>query len=85
MAHASQILQRIAALGLRWAEEPIAVVYSPYSRSKGQTSLGALAILADLTRDRLGAAVDDDRIRAARRRALAEVEENGPISSRDRS
>jgi glycosyltransferase involved in cell wall biosynthesis len=48
MAHASELLQKIAVARLRYAEVPSVVHYSDYSRAKGQTGLGAVDILFDL-------------------------------------
>jgi polyprenyl-phospho-N-acetylgalactosaminyl synthase len=50
MAHASEILNQIARLGLRWEEVPVSIRYSAYSKGKGQSSLGALDIVLDLLR-----------------------------------
>jgi hypothetical protein len=48
MAHASEILDQIAASGLKYVEVPITIEYSAYSLSKGQRSSAALDILFDL-------------------------------------
>jgi polyprenyl-phospho-N-acetylgalactosaminyl synthase len=48
MAHASEILHKIHASGLRFKEVPATVRYTPYSRAKGQTGLGLVDILYDL-------------------------------------
>jgi glycosyltransferase involved in cell wall biosynthesis len=53
MAHASEILDRIAQLKLRYEEYPCVVRYSEYSRRKGQGMLGAIEILFDLYLRRL--------------------------------
>ena len=47
MAHASEILDEIGRLGLRYCEAPTRIVYSEYSRSKGQRSSAALRIVWD--------------------------------------
>ncbi len=47
MAHASEILDQIAAARLRYVEVPVRIRYSDYSRSKGQRSLGAFRVAAD--------------------------------------
>ncbi len=73
MAHASQILGRVSREGMKWAEEPVSVSYTSYSRSKGQTGLGAARILLDLVRERLGLAGDRERTLRVRRRALERV------------
>lgn len=48
MAHASEILDQIASLGMTYAEHPVTIVYSDYSKSKGQRMRGAMTILSDL-------------------------------------
>ena len=48
MAHASEIVSEIAKHGLRFVEIPITVLYTDYSKSKGQSALGAFRILLDL-------------------------------------
>lgn len=53
MAHASEILNSIGTLGLRYVEIPCTITYTPYSRAKGQRMSGAFAILADLALRRL--------------------------------
>jgi glycosyltransferase involved in cell wall biosynthesis len=48
MAHASEILDQIAASALKYVEVPITIEYSAYSLGKGQRSSAALDILFDL-------------------------------------
>lgn len=48
MAHASEILDQIAASGLKYVEVPITIEYSSYSLGKGQRSSAAVDILIDL-------------------------------------
>jgi len=48
MAHASEILGTIARHRLRYVEVPMTVVYSDYSRAKGQSGVNAVNILVDL-------------------------------------
>lgn len=48
MAYASELLNKISAAGLRWAELPTTVLYSDYSRAKGQRNINAVNILFDL-------------------------------------
>ena len=48
MAHASEIVSEIGRLKLRIAEEPVYVVYTDYSRAKGQSLLNSVNILSDL-------------------------------------
>jgi polyprenyl-phospho-N-acetylgalactosaminyl synthase len=47
MAHASEILDEIRRLELRFVEVPVSIHYSDYSRRKGQSSLGAFRVLWD--------------------------------------
>jgi glycosyltransferase involved in cell wall biosynthesis len=47
MAHASEILDQIAAARLRYLEVPVHIRYSDYSRRKGQGSLGAFRVALD--------------------------------------
>ncbi len=53
MAHASEILQTIKEAGLRYAEIPVSVRYSDYSKAKGQSGLNAVNILYELITKRL--------------------------------
>src|SRR6266511_1993267 len=48
MAHASEILNRIARLRLKYQEVPATISYSRYSLNKGQKIGGSIRILADL-------------------------------------
>ena len=48
MAHASEILDQIAASGLAYVEVPVTIEYSDYSLAKGQQLGDAFAILVDL-------------------------------------
>jgi polyprenyl-phospho-N-acetylgalactosaminyl synthase len=47
MAHASEILDEIARLKLRYVEVPTRILYTDYSRQKGQRSSAALRIVWD--------------------------------------
>lgn len=47
MAHASEILDEIARLKLRYLEVPTRILYTDYSRQKGQRSSAALRIVWD--------------------------------------
>jgi glycosyltransferase involved in cell wall biosynthesis len=47
MAHASEILRKIRASGLRAVEVPVTVAYTEYSRRKGQSGWQAIRILFD--------------------------------------
>jgi glycosyltransferase involved in cell wall biosynthesis len=53
MAHASQMLGRIARHQLRWVEAPVTIDYTTYSRSRGQSNLNALNIVFDLAVERM--------------------------------
>lgn len=48
MAHASEIVDQLAASKLRWAEMPVHIHYTDYSRSKGQSLLNSVNILVEL-------------------------------------
>ena len=51
MAHASEIVVELAATGLPWAEQPVHIRYTDYSRAKGQSLLNSINILTDLIID----------------------------------
>ena len=55
MAHASELEHHVARLGLTWAEAPVTVRYTAYSRAKGQSGLNAVNIIFDLATARLRA------------------------------
>ncbi len=48
MAHASEIVEQIGARGWRWAEHPVEILYTHYSRRKGQSVWNSVNILTDL-------------------------------------
>lgn len=48
MAHASEIVSRVAAARLRYTESPVHVLYTDYSRSKGQSIWNSVNILTEL-------------------------------------
>ena len=48
MAHATEILSLIRQAKLRLVEKPVHIVYSDYSKAKGQSSLNSFHILIDL-------------------------------------
>ncbi len=48
MAHASEIPAQIARHRLRYAEQPVHVVYTEYSKAKGQSVWNSINILSDL-------------------------------------
>ena len=54
MAHASELLGRIADHRLSWLEFPVSISYTAYSRGKGQHSIEAVNVLFDLMSLRLG-------------------------------
>ncbi|MEZ0165648.1 glycosyltransferase family 2 protein [Kineococcus sp. LSe6-4] len=47
MAHASEIVHQVGRSDLRWAEQPVHVLYTAYSRSKGQSVLNSINILVE--------------------------------------
>jgi glycosyltransferase involved in cell wall biosynthesis len=53
MAHASEILEQIAASGLSHVEVPVTIDYTRYSIGKGQRFSDSLAILFDLSAQKL--------------------------------
>ncbi|HEX8972937.1 glycosyltransferase family 2 protein [Oryzihumus sp.] len=48
MAHASELVAQIGATGCRYVEEPVHILYTDYSRSKGQSLWNSINILAEL-------------------------------------
>lgn len=52
MAHASEILKEISRAELRYAEEPVHITYTEYSRAKGQSIWNSVNILNELLFDR---------------------------------
>ncbi len=48
MAHGSEFLREIAHNNLRYAEMPVHIVYTDYSRAKGQSIWNSVNILSDL-------------------------------------
>lgn len=55
MSHASEILALVARTGLTYAEHPVTIRYTDYSRAKGQRGYNALNIVFDLVVNRLRA------------------------------
>ncbi len=53
MAHATEILSLIKQQNLRVKEVPVHIVYSNYSKAKGQSSLNSINILIDLILNKL--------------------------------
>lgn len=48
MAHASELIDQIGEHKARWAEYPTHIVYTDYSKSKGQSLLNAVNIIVEL-------------------------------------
>jgi glycosyltransferase involved in cell wall biosynthesis len=48
MAHASEIVAQIGSMNVRYDESPVHILYTDYSRSKGQSLWNAVNILAEL-------------------------------------
>ena len=48
MAHATEIVVQLGHTKLPWAEQPVHVVYTDYSKAKGQSLLNSVNILVDL-------------------------------------
>lgn len=48
MAHASQLVEQVGRAGCRVVEHPVHILYTDYSRSKGQSLLNSVNILAEL-------------------------------------
>lgn len=48
MAHATEIVGQLGRTGLPWREHPVHVLYTDYSRAKGQSVLNSVNILVDL-------------------------------------
>jgi hypothetical protein len=53
MAHASELLQQIAASELPYIEVPVTIEYTRYSLAKGQGLADSVAILFDLSVQKL--------------------------------
>lgn len=53
MAHASEILEQIAANDLRYSEFPVTITYTAYSVAKGQRVLNSVDIIKDQVMGRL--------------------------------
>jgi len=49
MAHASEIVLQLGRTNLPWREHPVHVLYTEYSKAKGQSLLNAVNILFELT------------------------------------
>jgi glycosyltransferase involved in cell wall biosynthesis len=48
MAHASEIVDQLGKSGLPWREAPVHILYTDYSRAKGQSVWNSVNILVDL-------------------------------------
>jgi polyprenyl-phospho-N-acetylgalactosaminyl synthase len=48
MAHASEILQKLGASKLKFVEVPVEIVYTEYSKKKGQSGFDSVKIILDL-------------------------------------
>lgn len=48
MSHATEIVHQLAVAKLSWIEHPVEVLYTDYSRKKGQSLLNSINILIDL-------------------------------------
>jgi polyprenyl-phospho-N-acetylgalactosaminyl synthase len=48
MAHASELVQQIGSMKVRYGESPVHILYTDYSRAKGQSLWNAVNILAEL-------------------------------------
>lgn len=48
MAHATEIVLQLSRTGLPWAEYPVELLYTDYSKAKGQSVLNSVNILVDL-------------------------------------
>lgn len=48
MAHASEIVTQLAATKLPWGEYPVHIIYTEYSKAKGQSLWNSVNILIDL-------------------------------------
>lgn len=48
MAHASELVHQLAEMKPRWVEHPVEIIYTDYSKAKGQSLLNSVNILAEL-------------------------------------
>ena len=48
MAHASELVDKVGKAKVRWREYPTHIIYTDYSRAKGQSLLNSINILVDL-------------------------------------
>jgi hypothetical protein len=48
MAHATQLVSLVLQAELKYTEVPVTILYTPYSRSKGQSILNSVNIALEL-------------------------------------
>ncbi|AIY01247.1 putative glycosyl transferase family protein [Arthrobacter sp. PAMC 25486] len=48
MAHASELVHQLSEIKPNWVEHPVEIIYTDYSKAKGQSLLNSVNILADL-------------------------------------
>ncbi|NKX49459.1 glycosyltransferase family 2 protein, partial [Arthrobacter deserti] len=48
MAHASELIHQLGELKPRLVEHPVEIIYTEYSKAKGQSLLNGVNILTDL-------------------------------------
>jgi polyprenyl-phospho-N-acetylgalactosaminyl synthase len=48
MAHASEIVEQVGKHGFRYAEHPVHILYTDYSRAKGQSMLNSVNIVTEM-------------------------------------
>lgn len=48
MAHASELIDKVGSSRVKWAEYPTHIIYTDYSRRKGQSLLNSVNILVEL-------------------------------------
>ena len=48
MAHASELIHQVSEISPRWVEHPVEIIYTDYSKAKGQSLLNSVNIIADL-------------------------------------
>jgi len=53
MAHASEIIEQVRILGLKYREMPVTITYTDYSKQKGQKLTNSFRIILDLILARL--------------------------------
>lgn len=48
MAHASELIHQVSEISPRWVEHHVEIIYTDYSKAKGQSLLNSVNIIADL-------------------------------------